>query len=192
MNKRAKQIALLQKIDKWNTYYNYNQLVQIVYNGIVKRYKKTPIQVLNLIYNKASVSGISGVEELTIEILPDEAELEKLSTYKDSKGNIYDSKTDQMIKDANGNIKTQNKNIWKDISSVIEFLVKILKSLGINFGNSSSTPNPGDWGNAGYGNGNETKEADIAGSLPIVVGGVILYYLFSTAGKKSGKSKSKK
>lgn len=187
MNKRAKQITMLQKIDKYNTYYNYNQLVQIVYDGIVKRYKMKPNEVLDLIYKKSiAVSGIAGLADLEIETIPDEQEIQKLSTYKDTSGNTFDSKSNKMVKDANGNIIPQNRNLWKDLGSVIEWLVNLLKSIGVNFGSSSYTPAPGDW--YGYDNNNKS-EASIAGALPLVVGGVIIYYLFTATGKK-GKSKN--
>ncbi|MDX9696022.1 MAG: hypothetical protein RBT49_09545 [Bacteroidales bacterium] len=186
LKKRNKQISLLQKLDKWNTYYNYNQLVQIVYDGIVKRYGITPAQVLDMIYKKATaISGIAGLEDLNIEVLLDDEEIKQLPTYQDSAGNIYDSNTNQLIKDSSGNMIRQNKNFWHDLGSIVEWLVKILKLLGLNLSDKSMQPAPADWS---YYTENKS-EANIAGSLPIVVGGVILYYLFSTAGKKSGKSK---
>lgn len=189
LKKRNKQVSLLKKIDKWNLVYNYDQLVNIVYNGIVKRYGKTPVQVLDLIYKRATaISGISGLEDLSIEVLPDDQEIQKLPTYKDSAGNVYDSTTNKMVKDSSGKIIRQNKNFWNDAGSVVEFLVKILKLLGLDLSDKTMQPAPADWS---YYTENKS-EANIAGSLPIVVGGVILYYLFSTAGKKSGKSKSKK
>jgi len=187
LKKRNKQIELLKKIDKWNWIYNYNQLVSIVHEGIVRRYVKTPAQVLDTIYKKSvGISGISGLEDLTIEVLAEPEEIKKLPTYKDSAGNIYDSSTNQIIQDKNGNIIKQNKNFWKDLGSVIEWLVNILKSLGLSFNDSTIKPAPADW--SPYTTG-QKSEANIAGALPFVVGGVLLYYLFSTVGKKSGKSK---
>ena len=187
LNKRNKQIELLKRFDKLSLIYNYNQLVNIVYDGIVRRYGRTPAQVLDMIYKKSvGISGISGLEDLTIEVLAEPEEIKKLPTYKDSAGNVYDSSTNQIIQDKSGNVIKQNKNFWKDLGSVIEWLVNILKSLGLSLNDSTIKPAPADWS---YYTDTKKTESNIAGALPIVVGGVLLYYLFSKTGKKKKANK---
>lgn len=156
MQKRKRQIEWLRKLDKWNTYYNFNQLVQIVSEGIQERYKQTPVEVLQLMYNTVTSPAVGTAENLVSAVGVEN--LKKLAV------------------DANG----QKTNIWSDIASVIEWLVQLVQSLGITSKRetwTSSTPDYNDW------NGEYKSNAGITGALPYVVGGVIIYYLFTKTKK---------
>ena len=54
MRKRANHMKWLKRIDAINNQYNYSQLVAIVEQGIIKRYGKTPAQMLTTIYNSSA------------------------------------------------------------------------------------------------------------------------------------------
>lgn len=179
MEKRSRQIAILQKIDKWNIYYNYDQLVKIVFDGIVKRYGKTPAEMLELIYkNSTSVNSIG----LVVEYLPDDDEIKMLDTYTDNKGNIFDSKTDKLVRDSTGKVYRQSGDLWKDIASVIEWFVEILNKIRFNSSTyRTANPSQTDW----YYDTGYKQNAGLTQALPVVIGGVVLYYLFT-------KSKTKK
>lgn len=159
MSKRKRQIDWLKKLDKWNTYYNFNQLVQIVSEGIQERYKKTPAEVLQLMYNTVTTVPNSGVG--TAENIVSAVGVENLKN---------------LAVEANG----QKTNIWSDIASVIEWLVQLVQSLGITSKRdtwTSSTPDYKDW------SGEYKSNAGIGSALPYVVGGVIIYYLFTKTKK---------
>jgi len=177
MDKRNRQIAILKKIDQWNIYYNYDQLVKIVSDGILKRYSKSPVEMLDLIYrNSTSVNSIG----LVVEYLPDDAEISMLETYTDSTGNIYNSKTDKLIKDSSGKVYRQSGDLWKDIASVIEWFVEILNKIRFNSPTyRTSNPAQSDW----YYDSGYKKEAGLTQALPVVIGGVLMYYLFTKTKK---------
>ena len=166
MTKRKKQIDWLRKIDRWNTYYNFDQLVQIVSEGITERYGMSPAEVLQLMYNTVTgaTPGVGTTPGVTVTPGPDITKI-----------------TAEGVKNLN-NLAVENKatktnvNIWKDIASVIEWLVELIKSLGWDTNPqtwTTQTPTAADW------DGEYRNNADITGALPYVVGGVIIYYLFT-------------
>lgn len=174
MDKRKRQIDFLVKIDKWNTYYNYNELVSIVRAGIIERYGMQPNEVLQKMYDTITAlnSNVGTLPGVTV-------------TGGASLPNI----TSQGVTNLNNlAVKTtsgQTVNVWKDIASVIEWLVQLVKSLGLGSNRNEYagyTPQPEDW----Y----KVEKSSMGGSLPFVVGGVILYYLFTN--NSDGKPKTKK
>lgn len=166
MDKRKRQIELLVKIDKWNTYYNYNELVSIIRDGIIERYGMRPDQLLQQMYNTVTskVGTLPGVKVT-------------------GGANLPNITADGVAKLNNLAVKTtsgQTVNVWKDIASVIEWLVELVKSLGLGSKNSEYTgytPRAEDWDEP-------KKEASMSDSLPYVLGGVILYYLFTNTNDK--------
>lgn len=192
MNKRKRQVDLLKKIDKFNLVYNYSQLVDIIYKGIIKRYGKTPAQMLSLIYEKAIQKSISSTDDdllknLTVEVLPDQEEIKALKTVTDKDGNIFDSKTGKMVIDKNGNIVKQKKILFSDIQGFVDWLVGLFEKLGINSNRStysSMTPSYNDWS----GQSNNL----LSGSLPIIIIAATGLILFSTRDNSSSKDKKSK
>ncbi len=135
MDKRYRQISIVKRIDKWNYYYNYNQLVQIIYDGIVDRYKMNPQSVLELMYQN--------------------------SLKADTIGNI--------TVDVTEGDNTSKKEIWKDIASVVEWVVEILQKIGVNKSVSRTTmPIQSDWYST-----TQNKSSNIV--IPIVIGGLIIF-----------------
>lgn len=142
MNKRRKQLALLNSLDKWNTYYNFNQLVAIISEGIQQKYGLSPVQVLSMIYNikVAKVAGIgetytgtyfdgtNWVDGDTGEVLPDDQQQ-------------YATELAQEIQNGTG-------SFWTDFSSVVDWIVELLAKLGIGANRrtySSGSASGGDW-----------------------------------------------
>jgi len=174
MNKRRKQLALLASIDKWNTYYNYNQLVAIINEGIREKYGLRPDQVLSIIYNinAAKVSGIAG-EEVTY-----------TGTYFDGT-NWVDGDTGDVLPEAQQADATQlatqiqsgsSSTFWTDFSSVVDWIVELISKLGISGKRStytSGSASSGDWANLQTGGSSST------GTIAIVVAGAIAYYLYT-------------
>lgn len=174
MNKRRKQLALLQSIDKWNTYYNFNQLVAIINHGIIEKYGLRPDQVLSIIYNiqLSKVSGIAG----------DEATY--TGTYFDGT-NWVDGDTGDVLPEAQQADATQlaaqiqsgsGSTFWTDFSSVVDWIVELISKLGISAKRStytSGSASSGDWANIQTGGSSST------GTIAIVVAGAIAYYLYT-------------
>ena len=53
LDKRSNQIWWLQQIDAFNLVYNYDQLLDLVRDGIIRKYGKSPEMVLQIIYDNA-------------------------------------------------------------------------------------------------------------------------------------------
>lgn len=170
--KRAEQLDQLAKIYRKNTGYTFKQLVEIVQNGIIQRYGKSPEQLLQNIYSVAvKPTSISGPED---DILSAQ-QVEAISTTVDT-----------------GSGKTE-KNIWKDIKDVIEWLVALLQKIfGTYTDPNIYSPKSKDWT---YGNrptyieGSASNTAGMTGILPVVAAGAIVYYLYSSTKKKPSKRK---
>lgn len=165
--KRAEQLEELTKIYRKNTGITFKQLVEIVQNGIIQRYGKTPLQLLQNIYSVAvRPTAIAGPEN----DLQAAQAVEAISTTVDTEGG-----------------KT-NKNIWKDIKDVIEWLVALLQKIfGTYKDPTIYSPTSSDWT---YGNrptyieGSAGSTAGMTGILPVVAAGAIVYYLYSSTKKK--------
>lgn len=150
MDKRKRQIAWLQRIDKLNTYYNFQQLVNIINQGIIKRYGMRPALVLQQMYD-ASIKTIGAADP--------EERIENLEVVNAETG--------------------QKTNLWADIARVIEWLVELFQKLGIKTSKDSwtnATPTSGDWQNMELDNYN--KSAGVGAAIPFLVVGVAAYYLF--------------
>lgn len=167
LQKRARQIATLQTLDKINGVYNFQQLVNFVEAGIKKKYGLTPVQVLSVL-NQATNKKIAGIgaeftgSHFDGEIWVDDVSGEPLP------------QTEQMKATEVANATT-NGTFWADMKNIIDWLVEIFTKLGISKKTtdfSSGTGSLDDWGN------NNTSGADITGALPYVAVAVIGYSLF--------------
>ena len=206
LDKRANQIWWLQQIDTFNLVYNYDQLLDLVRDGIIRKYGKRPEMVLQIIYdnavriNKTSVG--TGLDASALTFDPE------VNQWYDGSGNAY-------ILDKNNNVVSKNGQytdltiespatlddvtvipatasgtkgtFWADCASVIEWLVKLLKSIGIVNNNTGSlgtqSPNTLDWSKV-----NSTSTAGFSGALPIVIGLGIAYSLYTSTKKKGKKA----
>ena len=170
--KRDRQIYWLNKLDRFNTYYNYNQLLAIISEGLVERYGKRPDQVLQLMYDTITtntIGRVSAIPEDSPEALANDTKaVDNLNALA-----IVDTKSGTP------------KNIWADIASVVDWIVKILQSLNIVSSDkdiANSTPNPADF--YAYRDKN-ISQSSVTAALPYVVGGVIVYYLFTRSHSKN-------
>ena len=118
MRKRSNQIKWLKRLDAINAVYSYGDLVNIVEQGIVKRYGKTPAQLLANIYNTAT-TGIRSTENPVAAIV-------------------------ETAKDLDTG-KVENKNFWQSLDDVITFIREILKILGIQTSETDIKPMPQEW-----------------------------------------------
>ena len=164
--KRDRQIYWLNKLDRFNTYYNYNQLLAIISEGIIQQFGKRPDQVLQLMYDTITTNAIGLVNAIP-EDSPDALDNTTKAVDNLNALTIVDTKTGT------------SKNVWTDIASVVEWLVKIFQSLNIVSSDkdiAKSTPDPSDF----YAYRDKSlSESSMATALPYVVGGVIIYYLFT-------------
>jgi hypothetical protein len=194
MDKRKNQIYWLKQIDKFNLFYNYNQLVELVRAGIQAKYKKSPELVLQIIFDNATrKAGVSGVaDNLTFDA--------ESNQYYDAAGNAF-------ILDSSGNIVTKNgsttdlsvstgldnvmtttsggSSFWTDCANIITWIVDLLKSLGIGNTNTSitsTTPSTTDWANL-----SGTSSASFGNVLPYVVVAAIVFTALSGSDKKKKK-----
>jgi pyruvate/oxaloacetate carboxyltransferase len=158
MTKRTNQIINLQAISHLPTAPSFDELVAIVRDGIVERYGMTPNDVLSKIYNLAIKPKVGAIN-------PDLEGLEIDTT---------DTTTGTKAK----------TNFWGDVASVVEWIVKILASLGVVNSKSKdeTTPLSNDWGNIPT-DSNMTS-AGIGTYLPYVFGAAIVYTLFTNGTKK--------
>ncbi|MEI6555505.1 MAG: hypothetical protein WCL70_07950 [Paludibacter sp.] len=204
LDKRSNQIWWLQQIDAFNLVYNYDQLLDLVRDGILRKYGKSPEMALQIIYdnavriNKNSVG--SGLDASALTFDPE------VNQYYDGSGNAYILDNSGSVVSKNGqytdltiespanleDIKIApstgtSKTFWDDCASVIEWLVKLLKSIGIINGNTGTmqtySPNTLDWSKV-----NSTQSASLTGALPIVIGLGIAYSLYKSTKKKGKKA----
>lgn len=176
--KRNQQIDALKEIYVNNPEYSFTDLVQIINNGIVSRYGKTPAQLLQGIYEAATVKQKSGVGASDTDIdLSDPNELAAL-----------ESQVDAYSQNVNGS----SKNFWSDVKSVIDYLVELfLKLFGKNR-DITYSPVSRDW--TGTNNPlyykSSTSEAGIGSYIfPIAIGTAIIWFLSTSP---NGQNKPKK
>lgn len=189
MRKRANQISILQFIDKVNLVYNYSELSAIVAKGIKEKYGLTPYQVINSMYLDG-VTAVSGVGKIVNKgdsvYYKDGQRYEGTifwdsdsGKYLDDKGEMIGVKTDTLkVLNESGN----SEDFWKNMNNIVVLIGNLFKSIGLKFDNDSkqNTPSPADW-NTNY---NYKSESNIGTYLPVIVGGVLLYYLFNQAKKE--------
>ena len=207
LDKRSNQIWWLQQIDAFNLVYNYDQLLDLVRDGIIRKYGKSPEMVLQIIYdnavriNKQAVG--SGLDSGVLTFDPE------VNQYYDGSGNAF-------VLDKSGNVVSKNgqytdltiespsnlddikitpassgtkSTFWTDCASVIEWLVNLLKSIGIVNKNTGSlgtySPNTLDWSKV-----NNNQSAGFSGIVPVLLAGGIVYTLYTES--KKGKKALKK
>ena len=159
MTKRQKQIALLQKIDKFNLVYNYSELQNIVASGIYKKYKKTPAQLLAEMH-KQSIAGIGALSNWGFNVYPTEQEI--LESMTNGKSEAQAAAPEKL-------------NFWDSILKAVEWIMKLLKTLGISTGNTrTNIPTYTDW---------NAPEAKQNASIPLILGGALALYYFSNKNK---------
>lgn len=117
MKKRANQIMWLKRLDAINPTYTYNDLVNIVYSGIVKMYGQTPAEVLKQLYTAgtSSIRGITDVNNVSVTV-------------------------------QNPDGTKSKKNFWDSLNEVLKYLLQIIESLGFGKKNDIQ-PIPADWYN---------------------------------------------
>lgn len=182
MAKRANQIKLLKMVDAFAWFNDFNDCVQYVEDGIREKYGLSPVQVLSMIYNinAQKISGIGSVPIPTSGVYYDTDQ----KCYVENGTPLSDAQ-----QTAAANLGTQvgssKANFWATFKSVVEWVVKIIQQLGLtskNFNVDSSTVDYSDWEDPSL----YKQEAGLGGTIPYIVGGVVLYYLFTkTTGKKT-------
>lgn len=182
MRKRKNQMYWLSKIDKFNTYYNFNQMVDIIREGIRDKYKLTPAQVLTVMYHIGSNYTIAGIGEATPTYTG--AHFDGTNWVDDATGTIFNDEQYAAANEMAAKMETTSgtsSTFWSDLKEVIEWIVSLLNSLGLKVRSSSlstDTADISDWGSDG------TTSASLTQALPYVVGGAILFTLLSGKPKK--------
>ncbi len=190
MRKRENQIAILQFIAKVNIVYSYSDLINILNDGIKSKYGLTPYQVINSMYldGVVAVSGIGKIVNKGDSVYYKDGEKYEGTIFWDSSSGKYLDDKGEMIGVKTDTLKVLNEagkseDFWKNMNNIVTLIGNLFKSIGLSFDSQSrqNTPSPADW-NANY---NYKSEAGISTYLPVIVGGVILYYLFSQVKKDS-------
>ncbi len=171
MKKRANQITWLKRLDSINPTYTYNDLVNIVHQGIVKKYGQTPAQVLTTIYNTATgtVNGI-GASVLETETAKANENLKNLALQ------TTDTTTGE----------TKKENFWSGVDKVLSYLQQILSLLGAGK-TKDIQPVPADW----Y----QPTKAGFLSSASIIpwiaAAGIIFFALSGSDNNNNNKGKKK-
>jgi len=206
MQKRIEQLARLNEMYQKDKTYTPTQMIEILRNSILAKYRKTPELILQIIYDNAvkinHIGATLGTDVLTFD--------KESNQYYDGSGNAFvlDSKGNVVTKNGqstdlkietpasldNINVATPGTThtFWDDVASVITWISDLLKSLGITKSSTTITagaPGSTDW--AGLSTGSSLSSAGIGDYLPYVVGAGIVYYLISGTNKKGSKQKSK-
>ena len=176
MKKRAKQIEVLKVIDTFALFNSYQGLVNAVEKGIKKKYGLTPVQVLSMIYNinVAKVAGVGAVYSGTY--------FDGTNWVNGDTGALLPIEEQVAATRLAGEIQSNNSNFWSSFRTVIEWLVDLFVKLGIGKKKDDFTPgtsSPADWDYTGNG----LEESSMSGTIPYIVGGVVLYYLFTRVKK---------
>ena len=171
MQKRSNQIAWLKRLDAINMTYTYAQLYDIVREGIIKRYNKTPGELLTILYNTTSKSSIKGVGAL----IDDET----------AKG--VDVLKNLGMQTTTPTGETKVENFWDGLNSVRDFIKEIMDLLGIER-DTDVKPTYKEWIKPDTGSGDSL--AAIGDYLPWIMGGTIVWFLMSSP--NTGKNKIKK
>lgn len=181
MTKRAEQLARLREMYAKDNSYTPDQMIKILRDGIWQKYKRTPEQILSILFynNGSRVSGVGEIE----------------GSHFDGT-NWVDDKSNEILAESESVLATQNASgqvtstFWTDVASIIEWIVGLLGKLGIttNTGKvSGSMPNSTDWANLNPGGG--LSQAGMGDILPYAAGAAIVYYLITqTKEKKSTKA----
>lgn len=168
MKKRENQVAWLKRIDAINTTYSYEQLRQIVSDGIIKKYNKTPAQMLTDIYNTATGSnGVSSV--ITDETKKANENLKNLSVTTTT------------------GTETKSENFWGSVSSVLNFLEELLKLFGLGKP-SDIQPTAAEWNSP---NSSSTSLSSVGDILPWAMGAGIIWFLATSPNTDKNKKKKK-
>lgn len=211
LNKRAAQIQALNEIaGRSHNTLSAQQILQIVRDGIYAKYKKSPELVLQIIYDNAkrivSKKKIAGdYQGLTFDA--------ESNQYYDGSGNAY-------LLDANNNIVQKNgvdvaagtttienpsniedisvsastsaskSSFWSDVKSVIDWIVGLLRQMGVLSGSTinNNVPTSSDWATLNP----NTSSASITTYLPYIIGAGIVITLMTDKKSTSKKSTSKK
>lgn len=138
MRKRSRQIKVLKIIDKISLWYNYAEIVNFVRLGIIEQTKKTPEQLLQLMYSTATLEiNISGIGKVNPDDLSDE-EYAKIQYEEHLKAmndiSVEDTDTDTGVSDM--------KKIWEWCKKAWIWIEKLFSKSGAN---ESDLPIPKDW-----------------------------------------------
>lgn len=173
--KRQVQMDEFRKIVVRNPEYSLDQLVLYASEGIQYRYGKTPQQMLQQIYQAAAVNpnavaGIGSDPDLEYQKAADR--VKSLSTTVKEDGT------------------TKKRNFWKDVVTVIDWIIAILHKLGLVKNPNTYAPNSDDWigrGKApldpnaenprGWGVVDDDDDKSAFSTLPILAAGGILLFL---------------
>jgi len=216
MDKRAQQLAKLSEMYAKDATYTPDEMIQIIRDGIVTKYGKQPELILQIIFDNAiniinhSVSGIGDGPVLDSGVLTFDAESNQ---YYDGSGNAFILDSAGKVVSKNGqyddlkiespvNLDTINvapvtsttapkSTFWKDVQSVIDWIVGLLAKIGIVNNKSkvtAYTPNSTDWSKL---NTSSTLQSSIGSYLPYIAGAAIVYYLVTETGGKDKKKKLK-
>ena len=172
MKKRANQIAWLKRLDAINPTLSYADLYNIVYDGIVAKYGKTPEEILTLLYNTGN-GTVTGIGESVLD-----SETEK------AKQNLNNF----VLETAQGDGTKKKQNFWETLNSVVDYIGEIVNMLGVNNQLSSVQPAPSDWYKP---TGQQVMLSSLHGFLPYAVGAAIVYFMYQNS-NNSDKRKKKK
>lgn len=204
MYKRLEQLSRLNEMYQADKSYTPAQMIQIVRDGIIAKYHKTPELILQIIFDNAI--KINHIGALDAGVL----------TFDSESNQYYDGSGNAFLLDSSGNVITKNgqsadlkietpanldainvnvpgtkTTFWNDVASVIDKIINWLSGLGITKPSSTiiaGAPGSVDWNKLNLNSG--LSSASLGDYVPYIIGAGIIYYLF-TGATKSKKSKSK-
>ena len=191
MDKRKNQLWWLHFIADVDIWYSFQNLVSFVEQGITERYGMPPNEVLQKIYDiakSATTTSVHGVGDTPTALTTPTVTVPVTGgTTLEQQTAAATAKLELLTKNpTTGTTKTTN--IWTDIASVIEWIVKLISAIGgkktPNYATTTATA--ADWAKI-----NNTSTSSIGDYIPYVVGAAIVYTLITSTPKKGSKSKQK-
>lgn len=196
LRKRKNQIAILKFIAGISIY-SYNQLLTIVDNGIKSKYNGlSPIQIINSLHlQNLKTTAISAIGKVVLKgsgeyIVSGDGTKVVGNIYHDTESGKYLNDKGQMIGvsmnqlsvlDAQG---TQT-DFWGSMNKIIQLIGNLFSAIGLTFDKNTSDNSPvkSEWGSY-TGESNKVTQASMGQYLPVILGGAIVFYLFSQVNKK--------
>lgn len=192
MTRRANQIARLRQIAAIPLMPGLAKLIALTREGIREQYGAEPEAVLDHIFGVAYSlhygHGIGATFDTNGNYLPTPTgTIKATENYNPMTGKPYTSLNEVAFNKvaSNGTVVKADRTFWSDVSSVVEWIVKIFNSLGITSGpkDSATFPTSDGWTKTVIDNGYMSSSASMGSTLTYVAAGGILLFLMTKTKK---------
>lgn len=205
MQKRIAQLEQLSEMYSKDQTYTPSEMIDIIRQGIVEQYGQQPEDLLQVIFNVAVWTNkqlIKGVGDLPVDYTLMSDQYGNIVDYSgkvlvfnpepDTKVDFtfdpktyINSETNKPFQSVDevafkNDSTSQPSTFWKDVQSVIDWIVGLLNKLGIGVNSSkvsNYSPKANDW--------SKVTQASLGGGLtdylPIIIGAGLIIYIASNA-----------